>query len=139
MRLLFTLTLIALASASTVAADPPKYGTVTWEKDYPKPAQGEAELFGSYKFNPGWTLKNVQYSVTPKAGGMLSATTELQALNGRWGVIDPKDKTKIVPAVAILRKGEWSVWVVFTIEGKDETGTLVEVPFLATIKNVEVN
>ena len=142
-RLFLVLGLAALiVSSSTNAADPPKYGQLRWAKDYPKvrpaPAKQEVELFGEYKFNAGWTVNEAKYSLTPKAGGMMSATTELKALNGIWGAIDPKDKTKVVPFVATLGKGEWSVWIVFTIEGKDENGVMVEVPFLATIKNVEV-
>ncbi len=112
------------------------------ELDYPKvrPAPAtEIELLGNYKFNAEWTVKAAKVVFTPKVtGGVYSAPTELKFLDGKGGALDPKDKTKIVPAIVPLGKGEWSVWVFFTLEGKDASGTKVEVPFLATIKNVDV-
>ena len=38
----------------------------------------------------------------------------------------------------IANRVAFVLFSIHSIEGKDETGTLVEVPFLATIKNVEV-
>ncbi len=144
--LFLALGLAALTTSAANAVEPPgpisKYGQLLWEKDYPKvrpaPAKQEVELFGEYKFKDGWTVKDAKFNLTPKAGGNLTAPTELKALNGKWGALDPKDKTKVVPFVATLGKGEWTVWIVFTLEGKNEDGVVVELPFLAMLKNVEV-
>ncbi len=144
-RTFFLIGLVALLVPTTLVAqdaDAKKYGQLLWDKDYPKvrPAPAtEIELLGNYKFNAEWTVKAAKVVFTPKVtGGVYSAPTELKFLDGKWGALDPKDKTKIVPAIVPLGKGEWSVWVFFTLEGKDASGTKVEVPFLATIKNVDV-
>ena len=140
--LLGLLTLTFPTASVADDADAKKYGTLLWEKDYPKakPAPAtEIELIGEYKFKPEWSVKDARVVFTPaKTGGNYSAPTALKCLNGKWGALDPKDKTKIVPAVVPLGKGEWTVWVTVTLEGKDASGTKVEVPFLAMLKNVEV-
>jgi hypothetical protein len=137
--------LVATFAALTIAADPPNPGKVSWAKDYPKAvaakageAKGVVELYGEYELNPGWKVMDIQFSVTPKVGGTKSKSVELKFTGGKWGALDPKDKTKVIPAKLPLDRGKWNVWIVFHFGGKDASGQPVTVPFLATVKDIEV-
>jgi hypothetical protein len=160
-RYRFPLTVLTAALASlAVAADPPDPGKVTWAKGYPKAvaanpgeidgvvvtfgphkvkADGVVALSGGYELKPDWAVKEVQFYVSPKAGGSRSDITKLSLGTGqKWGAPDPKDKTKVVPARLPLPRGEWTVWIVFQFEGKDAAGNPVTVPWVPTLKDVEV-
>jgi hypothetical protein len=138
--------LMATFAALSIAADPPDPGKVNWAKDYPKAiaakpgeAEGAIEVSGDYEVKPGWAIKEVQFYVVPKAGGTRSEITTLNlGVGSKWGALDPKDKTKVVPARRPVAKGEWTVWILFHFEGKDVAGKQVTVPWLAKIKTVEV-
>ncbi len=143
---LFLRVLVVATSAGLVqASDPPDQGPVTWAEGYPKAiaakpgeTKGAIEVLGGYKFKPGWTVKEVQFSVTPKAGGTRSEPIKLKYADGKWGELDPKDKAKMVPAQMTVARGEWSVWIACLVTGKDESGQQVTKTWLAMIKNVEV-
>jgi hypothetical protein len=152
--------LAASFAALTAAADPPDPGKVTWAKGYPKSvaakpseiegavvtfgdqkvkADGVVAVSGDYELKPGWVVKEVQFYVSPKAGGSQSEITKLNLGTGqKWGALDPKDKTKVVPARLPLPKGEWAVCVVFQFEGKDAAGKPATVAWMAALKYVEI-
>lgn len=137
--------LAATFAGSAMAAEPPDPGKVSWAKDYPKAvaakageAEGAVEVRGDYEVKPGWAVKEIQFSVAPKAGGAKPEPVKLKFAGGKWGALDPKDKTKVIPARVPLDKGEWSIWIVFVFEGKDSSGQPVTVPWLTTVKHVEV-
>src|SRR5579885_1327814 len=89
------------STASGATSTPAEAGKVSWAEGYPKavPAaanevKGAVELFGSYEVNPGWALKEAQFSFTSSQGGEISKPVELQFAGGKWGRLDAKDKTK---------------------------------------------
>jgi hypothetical protein len=143
-RLLATVASAALIGPAA-SADKPDPGKAAWAKDYPKarpaPAgqtNGEIELLGEYKTNPGWSVKSCSFAYIPKAGGVLSKPVELKFADGKWGAEDDKQKGKIVPAKVPMDRGEWTVRVVVVFEKPGPDGQPVTVPYLVGWTNVEI-
>lgn len=125
--------------------DPLNPGKVTWAKGYPRVTaikQGEmthsVEVKGDVESKDGWTLKEVKISFSPKSGGELSQPTSLKFTGGKWGEIDPANKSNVIPAKVPIAQGDWNVWVVFVFDGSDAEGKPTTVSYLAAIKSVEV-
>jgi hypothetical protein len=146
-RSLLPLVLVVVCAAPLCAAAPMDLAEILWSKGYPKvvpsattKGQSEVELYGTFRIKyPGWSIKDAQFTTTPRAGGTRSQPTKLHYFDGKWGARDPKNKLKVVPIRVPVEKGEWSTFVVFTLEGIDPaTGRPTTVRWAAALKLLDV-
>ena len=115
---------LILTTSTVLAQDTVNAGKATWAPGYPKVVDGGVEILGDVEPEPGWKVTKVTASAAPEEGGQLDEPTELKFINGMWGKLDPKDKSKIIPVKYPLAKGRWRIFITLTFEKKGEAPIL---------------
>jgi hypothetical protein len=147
---IFLIAAAGMYSANAQVAAPiphptPDVGRVDWGQGYPKvvhpvfaKSKGFIDLGGTYEIRPGWKITKAVFYHTPAEGGRASAHIELKFVNGKWGTVYPWDRSVVIPARIPMDVGKWTLWVLFTFEGKDKTGKPLTIPWMMALRTVEV-